>query len=294
MTPLVRYLEDDILPEDRNESRKIKKKAARYFLSQGKLYRRSFSGPYMRCVTPREATKILVELHEGDCRSHSSSMSLVLRAKIAGYYWPTMADDANQKAKHCNRCQRHAPVSRLPPENLKSISSPWPFRKWGMDIVEKFPMAPGQKVFLLIVTDNFLKWVEAEALSRITDLQIRKFIWANVITRFGFPEEIITDNGPQFTSHNFKEFCKHWGIRLSFATPRHPESNGQAESTNTTVVNMLKKLLEGSKGNWAEELRGVLWAYRTTPKTATQETPYALVYRADAIIPTEMHVKTTV
>ena len=129
MTPLVRYLEDDILPEDRNESRKIKKKAARYCLSQGKLYHRSFSGPYLRCVTPREATKILVELHEGDYGSHSSGRSLVLRAKRSGYYWPTMADDANQKAKHCDRCQRHAPVSRLPPENLKSISSPWPFRR---------------------------------------------------------------------------------------------------------------------------------------------------------------------
>ncbi|XP_013594512.1 PREDICTED: uncharacterized protein LOC106302583 [Brassica oleracea var. oleracea] len=219
MTPLVRYLEDDILPEDRNESRKIKKKATKYCLSQGKLYRRSFSSPYLRCVRPHEATKILVELHEGDCGSHSSGRSLVLRAKRAGYYWPTMADDANQKAKYCGSCQRHAPVSRLPPKNLKSISSPWPFRKWGMDIVGKLPMAPGQKVFPLIVTDYFSKWVEGEALTRITDLQIRKFIWTNIITRFGVPEEIVTDNGPQFTSHNFKEFCKDWGIRLSFATP---------------------------------------------------------------------------
>ena len=52
--------------------------------------------------------------------------------------------------------------------------------------------------------------------------------------------------------------------------------------------------MEGSQGNWAEELHGVLWACRTTPKTATHETPYALVYGAEAIIPTEMHVKTTV
>ena len=139
---------------------------------------------------------ILVELHEGDCGSHSSGRSLVLRPKRAGYYWPTMAEDANKKAKHCNRCQRYAPVSKLPPGNLKSISSPWPFRKWGMDIVGKFHMAPGQKVFLLIVTDYFSKWVEAEALSRITDLQIRKFIWTHVITRFGVPHEIVTDNGP--------------------------------------------------------------------------------------------------
>ena len=57
-------------------------------------------------------------------------------------------------------------------------------------------MALEKKVFLLIVTDYFSKWVEAEALSRITDLQIRKFLWTNVITRFGVPREIVTENGP--------------------------------------------------------------------------------------------------
>ncbi|XP_048613398.1 uncharacterized protein K02A2.6-like [Brassica napus] len=205
---LVRYLETDALPENRNEARKIKKQAVRYCISQEKLYQRSFSRPYQRCVTPREAARILVEVHDGDCGSHSSGRSLVLRARRAGYYWPTMAADADRQAKHCNKCQRQAPVSKLPPENRKSISSLWPFRKWGMDIVGKFPMAPGQKVFLLVVTDYFSKWVEAEALSRITDLQIHKFLWTYVITRFGVPHEIVTDNGPQFTSHNFKEFCK--------------------------------------------------------------------------------------
>ena len=155
-----------------NERKKIKKQARRYCIYLDKLYRRSFFGPYLRCVTPREATRILVELHEGDCGSQSSGRSLVLRARRVGYYWPTMAEDANKQSKHCDQCQRHAPVSKLPPENLKSISSPWPLKKWGMEIVAKFPTAPGQKVFLLVVTDYFSKWVEAEALSRITDLQI--------------------------------------------------------------------------------------------------------------------------
>ena len=91
MTPLVQYLEADILPEDRNEARKIKKQAARYYISQEKLYRRSFSGPYLRCVTPREATRILVEQHEGARGSQSSCRILVLRAKKACYFWPKMA-----------------------------------------------------------------------------------------------------------------------------------------------------------------------------------------------------------
>ena len=97
MTPIVWYLKDNILLENRNESRKIKKQAARYFLSQEVIYRRSFTGPYLRCVTPRKAARILVELHEEDCGSHSSGRTLVLRAKRAGYYWPTMAEEANKK-----------------------------------------------------------------------------------------------------------------------------------------------------------------------------------------------------
>ncbi|KAL0650036.1 hypothetical protein Bca4012_092727 [Brassica carinata] len=145
MTPLVRYLENDVLPEDRKEARKIKKQAARYYIFKEKLYRRSFSGLYLRCVTPREAARILVELHERDCGSHSSGRSLVLWGRRAGYYWPTMAADANRQAKHCDQRQRHAPDSKLPPENLKSTSSLWTFRKWGTDIVGKFPMAPGRR-----------------------------------------------------------------------------------------------------------------------------------------------------
>ncbi|XP_056864055.1 uncharacterized protein LOC130511195 [Raphanus sativus] len=161
MTPIISYLRYETLPADQDESRKIRRQAARFF-SEGKLYRRSFSGPYLRCLTPREAARIL-----------------------------------------SGRSLKHAPVSNLPPENLKSPSSPWLFRKWGMDIMGKFPMAPGQKIFLLVVTDYFTKWVKAEALAKITDLQIRKFLWTNVITRIGTPHEIVTDNGPQFTSYNF-------------------------------------------------------------------------------------------
>ncbi|XP_056847422.1 uncharacterized protein LOC130498094 [Raphanus sativus] len=235
MTPIINYLMYDTLPKDRDKSRKIRRQAARYCFSEGKLYRRSFSGPYLRCLTPREAARILQELHEGECGSHSSGRSLVLRARRAGYYWPTMARDSLKQAKLCR----------------------------------KFPMAPGQKIFLLVVTEYFTKWVEAEALAKITDLQIRKFLWTNVITCFETPHEIVTDNKPQFTSYNFRKFCKDWNIKLSYSAPRHPQSNGQAESTNKTVVNMLKKRLEDAHARWAEELHRVLWAYRTTPKTAT-------------------------
>ena len=118
-----------------------------------------------------------------------------------------------------------------------------------MDIVGKFSMAPRKKVFLLIVTDYFSKWVEPEALSRITYLQIRKFLWTYVITRFGVPHEIVTDNGPQFTSHNFKEFWKDWGIKLTFATPRHPSLTNKPSPRTKPWSTCLKSDWRALTGN---------------------------------------------
>ncbi|XP_070004988.1 uncharacterized protein [Nicotiana sylvestris] len=69
--------------------------------------------------------------------------------------------------------------------------------------------------------------------------------------------------------------------------PYHPVGNGQADSINKVIINNLKKL-EESKGNWPEVLPGVLWAYRTTTKTSTGETPFSLVYGAEALIPVEI------
>ncbi|KAL5569097.1 hypothetical protein UlMin_025672 [Ulmus minor] len=287
MTPIMRYLTSDELPEDRNEARRLRAKAARFTIHDGKLLKRSFSGPYLRCVTPVEASHILSELHDGECGNHSGGRSLANRALTAGYYWPTMRSDSTSHVKRCDNCQRFASVSHLSPEQLRPILSPWPFMKWGMDIVGKLPTAPGQRMYMLAVTDYFTKWVEAEAYHQVRDREVKNFIWKNVICRFGVPKEIVTDNGSQFISFDFQDFCKEWGIQLSFSTPRYPQANGQAESTNKIVINIIKRRLEKAKGLWADELPGVLWAYRTTAKTSTGETPFSLAYGTEAVIPVE-------
>jgi len=111
--------------------------------------------------------------------------------------------------------------------------------KWGMDIVGKMPTVPGQRTYMLALTDYFTKWVEAEAFHQVKDTEVKNFVWKHIICRFGIPYEIITDNGPQFISFAFHDFCAEWNIKLTFATPRHPQSNGQAESTNKTIVKTL-------------------------------------------------------
>ncbi|XP_009773700.2 uncharacterized protein LOC107806691 [Nicotiana tabacum] len=84
------------------------------------------------------------------------------------------------------------------------------------------------------------------------------------------------------------EFFDKWSIKQILSTPYHPTSNGQAESSNKTILNILKKKLEDAKGLWPELLLEVLLAYRTMPKTNIGKMPYSLVYRTDAVIPVKV------
>ena len=85
-------------------------------------------------------------------------------------------------------------MQRLPAEKLTTITSPWPFPQWGINIVGPLPIGNGQVKFLLVAIDYFIKWVEAEALATIIEAKIRSFLWKNIICRFGILMTIISNN----------------------------------------------------------------------------------------------------
>ena len=131
---------------------------------------------------------------------------------------------------------------------LNPLSSPWPFAQWGLDIVGPFPKATGKKKYLLVGTDYFTKWFEAEPLTNIRDVDTKKFFWKNVVTRFGVPHSLILDNGLQFDSKSFRLYCSELGITNIYSTPAYPQGNGQAEAINKVIVNGIKKRLDDAKG----------------------------------------------
>ena len=128
MDPLVLFLKHDTLPDDKVEADKIRRKASRFWLSEdSKLYRRSFSGPYLLCVHPEATELIMEELHEGICESHTRGRSLSHRAITQGYWWLSMQKEAQEYVKKCDQCQRFAPNIHQPGGKLNPLSSPWPF-----------------------------------------------------------------------------------------------------------------------------------------------------------------------
>jgi transposase InsO family protein len=153
----------------------------------------------------------------------------------------------------------------------------------GVDILGPFPRAIGGYRYLFIAIDKFTKWPEATSVVNITQGATVAFL-KSIVCRFEVPNRIITDNGTQFTSRIFQEYCEGIGTQLCFASMAHPRSNGQAERANAEILRGLKTrtydCLKKHGVNCVSELPFVLWGNRTTPSRATRETPFFLVYGA--------------
>ena len=105
MDPLILFLKEDTLPEEKSEADKIRRKASRFWLFEDlKLYKRSFSGPYLLCVHLDTTELILEELHEGIYGSHTGGRSLSHKAITQGYWWPSMQKEVYEYVKKCNQC----------------------------------------------------------------------------------------------------------------------------------------------------------------------------------------------
>ncbi|XP_010513419.1 PREDICTED: uncharacterized protein LOC104789418 [Camelina sativa] len=221
------YISDGTVPADQWAARRLKARSARYILLDGELFRRSASGVFLTFVTQDEAERIMMEVHEGEGGNHYGGRALALKIKKDGHYWPTMMADCQTFAAICEACHRHGPMRHVLPELLNTVTAPYPFMRWAMDAIGPLPASKSKK-YVLVLTDYFTKWVEAEYFTRIQSLDVTNFIWKNIICRHGLPYEIVTDNGTQFTSMITRRFLMKWQIRLSTSTPRYPQGNGQA------------------------------------------------------------------
>jgi transposase InsO family protein len=129
--------------------------------------------------------------------------------------------------------------------------------------------------------------------SHIREVDAKRFLWKSIITRFRIPWAIISDNGTQFEGKLFKGFCSDLGIRNFFSSSAYPQANEQAEVSNKVILDGIKKRLDEAKGKWVEELPSVTWTHRTTKRRLTGETPFALAYGVEAVVPLEVGLPTT-
>ena len=246
---IVLFLKEDFLPKIKSEADKVRRKAPRFWLSEDqKLYKRSFSSPYLLCIHPQAVELLLKELHEGICGSHTKGRSLSHRTLTQDYWWPNMQRETQEYVKKCNQYQRFAPNIHQSGGVLNPLSSPWLFAQWGLNIVSHFSKAAGNKRYLLVSTNYFTKWVETEPLANIKDVDAKRFVWKDIVTRFGIPHTLISDKSLQFDSKAFRRYYYDLGITNRYSTPAYPQENGQAEAVNKVTVSGFKKRLDDTNG----------------------------------------------
>jgi len=212
------------------------------------LYKREYGQPLLKCVTVEQAQYIIKELHEGICGYHSGARTMATRVLRAGYFWPTIEADCQDHVRKCKPCQKHGNLIHQKQEQLHHILSPWPFAKWGMDILGPFSPGKGQVKFLIVAVDYFTKWIKAKPLTTIMAQQVQQFVWKDIICRYGVPHTIITNNGRQFIDKELAKFYTGLGIKHITSSIEHPQTNGQAEAANKVILVELRKRLDTAKG----------------------------------------------
>ncbi|CAL9005243.1 unnamed protein product [Prunus brigantina] len=281
-----------VLPTNPKHARKLKRTMKRYFIDGSTLYRKGFNGEPLKCLGKSEAQQVMQEIHAGECGEHQGMKRLYRQLLSIGYYWPTMKNDAYNFVKKCHTCQVHANLSHKPPMLLQDMRTPWPFHTWGLDLIGTIHPPSDGYIWILTATEYFTKWVEAIPLRKATGAAIANFIREYIVCRFGIPYKIVTDNGTPFVNKQVSSTLSGYGIKHRRSTPYYPQGNGQAEATNKTLLRILSKMVYEYEGGWNVHLPDALWAYRTSPRSATGFSPYSLVYGSDAIAPVEITIPT--
>jgi hypothetical protein len=289
--PFIDFILDQLVPDNKAERERITRRSANYIMIGSDLYRKATStGILMKCILRSEGLQLLAEIHSGECGCHAASTNLVGKAYRYGFYWPTAVTDAKDLVKRSKGCQFFAKQQHLPAQALRTIPPSWPFAMWGLDAVVPFRTAPGGYKHILVAVDKFTKWIQVRPVAKVTSEEAVKFI-GDIKHRFGVPNRIITDLGKAFTGSVFWDFCQDNLIDFYYSSVAHPRCNDQVERANGMVLQALKDRIYDDASNyatrWLAELPHVIWGLRTQVSSVTGFSPFFLVYRSEAILPTD-------
>jgi hypothetical protein len=143
---------------------------------------------------------------------------------------------------------------------------------------------------VIVATDYFTKWTKAIPLKNMTHKEVIGFITGHIIHRFGILQTLTTDQGTSFVAKEVRDFVNYYGIKLLDSSPYYAQANGQAESSNKTLVKIIKKKIEDNPKRWHEVLSKDLWAHRISRHGAIKVTPFQFVYSQEVVLPVEVNL----
>lgn len=214
--------------------------------------------------TLRERTLGLA--HEG--HPGMTIMKQRLRAKV---WWPKLDKQVERYVRSCRGCMLVAAPSA--PESMKRRELPsGPWQHVAIDFLGPLPSGH----YLFVVVDYFSRYIEVEIMTKTDSGETIKRL-NSIFARFGLPMSITADNGPQFSSEEFRVFCDSSNIKLISTTPYWPQQNGEVERQNRSLLKRLT-ISQATNADWIEDLNKYLLMYRSSPHSTTKKTPSEMLF----------------
>jgi hypothetical protein len=261
-------------------------------LQNGVLYRtfvkRDGTGSYLQLIVPRKLRKeVMHQMHNSILSGHLGEKK-TREKSLQRFYWFGIRDDIKIWVMQCDECasiktstqQLRAPLGQMPVG--------CPLDRLATDIMGPLPRTPRNNRYILVVTDHFTKWVEVFPVPDFTAKTCASIILNEVISRFGCPCDIHSDQGTNYESNLFQELCQLLEIRKTRTTPANPKCNGQTERFNKTLIRMIKAYLKTEQTDWDLHLGCLAAAYRATPNESTGLTPNLLMLGREVRLPAEL------
>ncbi|XP_041360993.1 uncharacterized protein K02A2.6-like [Gigantopelta aegis] len=209
------------------------------------------------------------ESHQGIVRTKQRLRDL--------YWWPKMDIQVTELVKSCITCQlndKSAVTRTAPTQPVPLPNAAW--KKLGLDFVGPDYSAPPERRYIISMIDYRSKWPEVAFASDISTKTVLKFL-VTVFSREGYPDEIVTDNGPQVVSHEFEEFLRHRNIKHRFSSVYHPEGNSEVERLNKILSETIQSA-RIQKKDVKSTMVQFLGAYRATKHATTGESPSFMLH----------------
>ena len=194
------------------------------------------------------------------------------------YLWFKSASEIQQLVSACLVCAENntrrtglrASRKTVPVEGI-------PLSQWAMDVLGPLPESREGNLYILVVTDLFTKWVELFAMPDQKAQTVVECL-TEVIQRYSIPASILSDNGSNFKSYLVKRMFETLQIKPVYTTVYHPQTDGQCERFNSTLIQTLRKLIQNEPREWDKKLQFVAFSYRTSKHSVTGYSPYQLVF----------------
>ncbi|KAG5549470.1 hypothetical protein RHGRI_014717 [Rhododendron griersonianum] len=259
------------------EKQRFLRSVRQYIFDDPYLFKYCADQIVRRCVPEADQQGIIEFCHGEACGGHFSSKKTTAKILQCGFWWPDMFKYVYTFCRSCDRCQRLGKLSSRQEMPLRPILVLEVFDCWGIDFMGPFPMSHGFE-YILLAVDYVSKWVEAIPTKSLESKVVLEFLKANILSRFGVPRAIISNQGTHFTSRSFVKLMGEFQITHKVSTAYHPHTNGQAELANRDIKRILEKTVGVTRKDWSTRLNNALWAYRTAYKTVLGASPYRLVY----------------